>query len=62
MKQIKTIIERYADNFDKAVNAALAEGWILTKREVLPPFEGERFYAEQKLYAELEREAKECNK
>lgn len=62
MKQIKTIIKQYADEFDEVVNAALAEGWTLTRREVLPPFEGERFYVVQKLYAELEREAEECNK
>ena len=51
MKQIKTILKGtdYLENFDAAVNAALAEGWTLTKREHIVPLRG--------LYAELEREA-----
>lgn len=54
MKQIKTILKGtdYLENFDAAVNKALAEGWTLTKREVLPPFD----YYHRTLYAELERE------
>ena len=58
MKQIKTIKYQFdaAETFDKTVNAALAEGWTLTKREVLPPADlGDRV-AFRMLYAELERE------
>lgn len=58
MLQIKTIKDRLdnAEDFDKEVNTALAEGWTLTKREVLPPADlGDRFIHTM-LYAELERE------
>jgi hypothetical protein len=58
MLQIKTIKYQLnaAETFDEKVNAALAEGWTLTKREVLPPADlGDRV-AFRMLYAELERE------
>lgn len=32
MRQIKTIYNMIAEDFDNEVNAALAEGWELTKR------------------------------
>jgi hypothetical protein len=59
MKQIKTIAHRMdnADLFDEAVNAALAEGWQLTKREVINPMaQSEKLLAYVTIYAELERE------
>lgn len=59
MKQIKTIKNRLdnAESFDKEVNAALAEGWQLTKREVLQPkAQSESMQTYTMLYAELERE------
>lgn len=36
--KIKTIWDKltWADRFDKEVNAAIEEGWLLTKREMLP--------------------------
>ena len=39
MLQIKTIVTRInnAEDFDAEVNAAIAEGWHLTKREALQP-------------------------
>lgn len=58
MKQIKTIKYQLdaAEAFDEKVNAALAEGWTLTKRELLPPADlGDRV-AFRMLYAELEKE------
>lgn len=59
MKQIKTIKNRLdnAEDFDNDVNAALAEGWTLTRREVIRPNAhpvGETSFT--MLYAELERE------
>ena len=59
MKQIKTIKNRLdsAAAFDTEVNAALLEGWQLTKREVLQPLsQPEHQYTYIMLYAELERE------
>lgn len=57
MLQIKTIKNRLdnAEDFDKAVNTALAEGWTLTKREVLPPVDLGGYFTHTTLYAELER-------
>lgn len=57
MKQIKTIKNRLDNNvaFDEEVNAALAEGWKLKKRDVLRPNahpDGETSFT--MLYAELE--------
>lgn len=59
MKQIKTITWRLhnTDDFDKEVNAAIEEGWTLTKRRIIIPNEqpqGNILYT--MLYAELERE------
>lgn len=59
MKQIKTIKNRLDNEkqFDAEVNAALADGWQLTKREVLMPTSQDRVhYTYIMLYAELERE------
>ncbi len=61
MKQIKTIQSRmdtleHVEEFDKEVNKALTEGWTLTKREVLKPYEGETMLCFRMLYAELEKE------
>lgn len=59
MKQIKTIKNRLDNNvaFDEAVNAAIVEGWQLTKREVLiPKAQNEAMTTYIMLYAELERE------
>lgn len=61
MKQIKTIIKRrdfYAD-FDKDVNMALSQGWVLVRRYISNgrtsgPTEPTTFYPV--LVAELERE------
>lgn len=58
MLQIKTIIgttECY-DEFDKQVNAALADGWYLIKRDVLAPYISEGIEYARCLIAELERE------
>lgn len=55
MKQIKTISVRDAAEFDKQVNAALAEGWTLKKRDVLPPYDCGSTYFYRKYYAELEK-------
>lgn len=54
MLQIKTIKKRldYAAAFDEEVNAALSDGWQLTKREVLHPGQEYVYFS---LYAELER-------
>ena len=35
--KIKTITAQIPTEFDNAVNAALAQGWTLTLRRVLPP-------------------------
>lgn len=59
MKQIKTIKNRLDNvvSFDKEVNAALAEGWTLTKREVLlPRAQTSTQYTYIMVYAELELE------
>lgn len=58
--KIKTIVRQLGDaaNFDKDVNAALADGWVLTKRDVLQlqsqPNDG-CHYLHTMLYAELEK-------
>ncbi len=60
MKQIKTIRHplKAAATFDEEVNAALLEGWQLTKREVLGPMptSDPLINTYVMLYAELERE------
>lgn len=60
MKQIKTITKQLDGSvqFDAEVNAALAEGWTLVKREVLQAYEGQTRVFYRMLYAELEREKK----
>lgn len=62
MREIKTIayqIDRAA-SFDAAINALLADGWELKKRELLnvAGYPGEAFHIPtmQVFYAELERE------
>lgn len=66
MKQIKTVTVRIdaAEQFDKEVNEALTEGWMLIKRDVLPPFDGTQHFVHRMLYAELEKdsitEAEKC--
>lgn len=59
MKQIKTIVhiaDAGPEVFDNDVNKALAEGWKLVKREVLPPeFSGDAYY-KRRYYAELEKD------
>lgn len=52
--EIKTIrwYLRYADGFDEAVNNALAEGWTLTRRDVIVSNDPE---VPHTLYAELVR-------
>lgn len=50
-KEIKTIVDFYPDDFDDAVNEAIADGYKLTKRTVIVPNnEGKTFF-----YAELEK-------
>ena len=55
MRQIKTVIYNidYAEDFDKAVNEALADGWALIHREMLTQRIPDR---KTLLYAELEKE------
>lgn len=58
MLQIKTIRNRIdnAVSFDKEVNEALAEGWQLTRRDVLQPkAQSENMQTHIMLYAELEK-------
>lgn len=55
MLEIKTIISRDPGEFDQAVNAALAEGWGLVRRDLIPPYEGETLRCYRIFYAELER-------
>lgn len=52
--EIKTIRKQldYVEDFDKEVNAALADGWKLTKREVLVPPTDDKYIM---AYAELEK-------
>ena len=65
MKQIKTIKNRLDNNvaFDNEVNAALAEGWTLVKRDVINPHahpQLQTFYT--MLYAELEQDTDQTKK
>ena len=57
MLQIKTIMHNFdkVEKFDAEVNEALADGWDLVRRDVLPGWEGQTTVAYRKLYAELER-------
>lgn len=54
MLEIKTIKNRLdnAESFDKEVNAALAEGWELIRRDIIIPQTTDKYTM---LYAELER-------
>lgn len=59
MLQIKTIADSLDNvwNFDDEVNAALAEGWKLTKRTMMmPQAHATGTYTHPVLYAELERD------
>lgn len=51
--RIKTIIEHLTPLYDEAVNAALAKGWELKRRDILPAVDGSHLPL---LYAELELE------
>ena len=46
--QIKTIVGIFADKFDEEVNKYLADGWELSRRDILKTPQGalEKFYAE----------------
>ena len=59
MLQIKTIIHHDTDGFDTEVNLAIADGWELVKRDVLPPYESHGTAYLRTYYAELEREVDE---
>lgn len=50
--EIKTIVSDFPGDFDEQVNAALKEGWFLTKRDIRQTDE-----REFSLYAELTRQA-----
>lgn len=56
--KIKTITRRLGDpdDFDTAVNAALADGWTLKKRYIAEPYEGRSMLFYRMLIAELEKE------
>lgn len=68
MKQIKTVIKLYSlvSEFDAEVNALLAEGWHLVKREFIqiPSEYSESFNRTMisVLYAELEKESADFEK
>ena len=53
MLEIKTILEKNSEIFDGEVNAALAEGWELVRREIFP---GHYLYAELERITEAEEE------
>ena len=55
--RIKTITAQTPTEFDKAVNEALAEGWVLVKRDVLAPYEGEETAWPRMYYAEMQKNA-----
>lgn len=59
MLQIKTITASNPDAFDELVNNAIAEGWEIVKRDVLPPYESQGQAYRRTFYAELEREVDE---
>lgn len=58
MKEIKTIKWQLdaSKEFDAEVNAALAEGWTLVRRYVLPPYGCGTVHYYRMFVAELERE------
>ncbi len=57
--KIRTIIKKATDSdelreFDQEVNAALEEGWILGKRDIMPAVRlGDHDYLAPRMYAEL---------
>ena len=57
-KEYKTIVWelRYPNGFDKAINDAVKDGWIVTERTFVPAADN---YTERKLIAFLERIVKE---
>lgn len=57
MLEIKTIMHKFneVEKFDAEVNEAIADGWDLVRRDVIPGWEGQTTIAYRKLYAELER-------
>jgi hypothetical protein len=58
--EIKTITAQTPTEFDKAVNEALAEGWELKRRDVLPPGETMTCGYPRLYYAELEKRETEA--
>lgn len=58
MLQIKTICKNLTKDFDDAVNAALADGWTLCRRFVLP--EGFIAEMEKEIITEAERDCDNC--
>lgn len=54
LRKVKTIRKQldYAESFDEAVNAALADGWYLVKRYTLPSYAENTYIM---LVAELQR-------
>ena len=54
--KIKTITSQTPTEFDKAVNAAISEGYVLKRRDVLPPCEVGMDVYPRIYYAELELE------
>lgn len=46
--QIKTVVENNSERFDTRVNEYLADGWELTKRDIVKAPHGalDKFYAE----------------
>lgn len=51
--EIKTITARIPTEFDRLVNEALSEGWVLVKRDVLQPWNTDEF--PRLYYAEMEK-------
>lgn len=58
MLQIKTICKNLTKDFDEAVNAALAEGWTLCRRAIVP--EGFIAEMEKEIITEAERDCDNC--
>lgn len=62
MKQIKTVISHKAAEFDKQVNSALLEGWVLLKRRLVCGPDSGYYYAEleKEIITETERCCENC--
>lgn len=58
MLEIKTITENYPSLFDRAVNEALEDGWVLVRREcfITGADRATTFYAELERMIEVEEE------